>query len=382
MNQIIIDKILLIGATLSIILALLFFIKKSKALHDYILISWLIFLGLYVGVYAFSTYGFLIDHSWIIDLFISLLFINGPLLFFYVKSITHSEFKLRTSALLHLLPVFFFAIYINFVYPGMDILVNAREVHHMTDIKFPYPYFIFLVLLALSVPVYIYLSTRLLIRHRKIIKDNFSDTEKRTLSWLRNLITIFGIAWIALISIIFIHHVLLWFSDSFCINGIFITLSAFIIMAGYFGFLQPQIFISDNDSLPIIIKEGDKPYSGSSLKEEVKQQYLTILNEHMKKEKPYLNNQLTLHKLSTELNIPLHHLSRIINEHFNQNFFDFINQFRIAEFMKRLDEPKYSHFSILGIAFDCGFNSKTTFNRYFKKATGLTPSGYKSTHSV
>ena len=94
-----------------------------------------------------------------------------------------------------------------------------------------------------------------------------------------------------------------------------------------------------------------------------------------------MDSELTLHQLAIEVNIPLHHLSRIINEYFNQNFFDYINQFRVNEFIRRLPDQKYSNYSLLAIAFDCGFNSKTTFNRYFKKAIGLTPSQYKNKFS-
>ena len=103
-----------------------------------------------------------------------------------------------------------------------------------------------------------------------------------------------------------------------------------------------------------------------------------MLDDYMKKSKPFLNNELTLNQLAVGVNIPPHHLSQIINEHLNQNFFDFINQFRVNEFIERLPNPKYAHYALLAIAFDSGFNSKTTFNRYFKKAVGLTPSEYKS----
>lgn len=378
MNQDIIDKILLIGASLNLFLALLHFRKKGKAQHDYIISIWLIFLGLYISVYAFSPSGFFIHHPWLINLYISLLFLNGPFLYLYVKAITNSEYKLGASIFWHLIPFILFTLYLNIFFTARDILTNTNSFHVDAEIDLPLPYFIFFILLALSVPFYIILSVRLLHKHKKIIAENFSDLKKRTLLWLRILIIILGIVWIILASIIFIHHVLLLFSDSFCINGLFITLSVFIVIAGYFGLYQPQIFTSQNTLVSAVIEEKEKPYSGSSLKEDNKQQYLAILNEYMNNDKPFLNSQLTLQQLAIEVNIPLHHLSRIINEHFNQNFFDYINQFRVNEFIRRLPDPKYSNYSLLAIAFDCGFNSKTTFNRYFKKAIGLTPSQYKN----
>ena len=156
------------------------------------------------------------------------------------------------------------------------------------------------------------------------------------------------------------------------------TLSSFILLSGYFGLYQPLIFSTANGGSPTILEVSNKPYSGSLLKEDDKQHYIGLLNDYIIREKPYLNNQLTLSQLASSVNIPLHHLSRIINEHFNQNFFDFINQYRVNEFINRLSDSKYNNYSLLAIAFDCGFNSKTTFNRYFKKAVGFTPSEFKS----
>ena len=379
MNQIYIDKILLIGATLAFFLAVLLLRKNGKALHDYFISGWLIFLGLYVFVYSFAPADFFIHNPWLINFYISLLFLNGPFLLIYIKALTNPSFKFGKNILWHLLPFIVFNIYLIFFFTADNILKNACSIHGGTKLELPFPYSIYLLIIAFSVPFYISWSIHLLRKHRKIISDNYSAIEKKTLIWLRNLISILCIVWIVLVSIIFIHHVLLLFSDSFCINGLFMTLTAFIIMIGYFGLNQPAIFSSQDTSSPIEIIKNEKPYSGSSLKYDDFEQYLAILEDYMKINKPYLNNQLTLYQLATEVNILPHHLSRIINEHYKQNFFDFINQYRVDAFKKSIMNPKYENFSFLGIAFECGFNSKSAFNRIFKKATGLTPSQYKDT---
>lgn len=378
MDQIYIDKILLIGATLAFFLAILLFKKRDKALHDYILGSWLFFIGLYVLIYSFSPAEFFISNPWLINFYISLLLLHGPFLFAYVNVLICTDYPLAKRLAWHTLPFILFNLYLIFFFPVENILKNACSLHGGAKLDLPLPYLIFLIIIAFSVPFYIIWVIRLLQKHKKVISDNFSDIEKRTLSWLRDLICILGFVWVILVSIIFIHHILLLFSDSFCINGLFLSLSAFIILLGFFGLSQPIIFTSKDIVSSKEIIKTEKPYSSSSLKEDDIQQYLAILEEYMKAEKPYLNNQLTLHQLASEINITPHHLSRIINEYHKQNFFDFINQYRVNEFILRLSDSKFKNYSLLAIAFDCGFNSKTTFNRYFKRITDSTPSEYKN----
>jgi len=98
----------------------------------------------------------------------------------------------------------------------------------------------------------------------------------------------------------------------------------------------------------------------------------------MKINKPYLNSELTVAMLADELCVNSEYISLILNRYLKTNFFDFINNFRVEEFKRRLKEPKNHNLTLLGIAYDSGFNSKATFNRVFKNTTGLTPSEYKS----
>jgi AraC-like DNA-binding protein len=97
----------------------------------------------------------------------------------------------------------------------------------------------------------------------------------------------------------------------------------------------------------------------------------------MKEERPYIESNLTLQKLAKALAMPPHHLSQIINEQLNQNFFDFINYHRIEEAKRMLIDPARKHYSILAISEEVGFNSKSAFNAAFKKHTDMTPSEFR-----
>ena len=104
---------------------------------------------------------------------------------------------------------------------------------------------------------------------------------------------------------------------------------------------------------------------------------MAVIDEYMKQQKPFLNGKLTIRQLADGLDISVNHISQAINENLHMNFFDYVNAFRVEEVKRRIKDPKYAHLSILGIALDCGFNSKSSFNHIFKKVTGSTPSQYK-----
>ena len=97
------------------------------------------------------------------------------------------------------------------------------------------------------------------------------------------------------------------------------------------------------------------------------------LTQLMKKEKPYLNASLSLPELAVSMGMTTNMLSWLINNEFNQNFSDFINWYRVEAFKIKVKDPSLSHLSLLGLAFECGFNSKSSFNSVFKRMTGLTP---------
>ena len=95
----------------------------------------------------------------------------------------------------------------------------------------------------------------------------------------------------------------------------------------------------------------------------------------------YLNNKLSIVDVSDKLNIPRQYISEVLNEHMNKSFQDFVNEYRVEEFVNRLKNDQNNHFTLLGIATDVGFNSKSSFNATFKKHKGLTPTQFKNSLS-
>ena len=161
-----------------------------------------------------------------------------------------------------------------------------------------------------------------------------------------------------------------------------VALSLMLITCGFYGFRQTEVFtniISAKNEQDSNLDDSNvsSTYAKSGLTDEKIASHSQRLTEHMLAEKPFFNEDLALPILAKQLDLPQAQLSQIINQNFKMNFYDFVNQYRVEESKKRLASKDYDHLSVLGIAFDCGFKSKSSFNRYFKKYTGVSPSEFK-----
>jgi AraC-like DNA-binding protein len=118
-------------------------------------------------------------------------------------------------------------------------------------------------------------------------------------------------------------------------------------------------------------------YQKSRLPEEVLNRYQRKLESVMSQQKAYLENDMTLVQLAERLAMPTHHLSQLLNERLGMNFFDYVNQLRVERAKKLLRDPAKAKQPILELAFEAGFNSKSTFNSFFKRVSGHSPSAYR-----
>jgi len=350
--------------------------KKPKLLHDRILIYWLLYLGGLTATYAFFKDSFSampIFSNGIIALFL----LHGPFLYLYVSSLTFDHNRFKTKNFIHFVPFLAFILYL-FIASLFPVYSAGIRVDHVSEnvAEPPLLFLFFLVITALSGPVYFILAQK---QFKKMKESNLNFSSKDIeVDWFGKLIPIFGIIWTALIVIAVIHHVFHLFSIDFCINGLMLSLSAFIILIGYFGLKQEGVFINYNNEVLIDPTLDNRTTSFKpQLKDAELNKCYNLIDSYFIKERPYLEPDLTLPKLAENLNVPHHHLSQVINEIYGQNFFDFINKYRVEEVKAKIVDPKFQKYSILGIALESGFNSKSAFNRVFKKFTGTTPSEYR-----
>lgn len=282
-------------------------------------------------------------------------FLHGPLLFIYVRKLTDSEYKFSRKKLLHFTP---FSLFI-FLVPICKIFINCKyeELLLVTNI-FLYIQFL----------IYWFLLAVVLIQYKNKVKRLLSSLYKISLQWLWVLLVLFAIIWGVSFFVEFFLH------DYWDYVWIIVTLLLYI--TGYFALWQPEVFkegIFGNDS-------GNK-YKKSSLTDEIALSYLNRLNRIMSKNKPYLQGNITLLELSNILGVSTNHLSQIINQKYKQNFFDFINKYRVEEAKLLLVQPTYQFKKIIEIGFDSGFSSVSSFNKAFKKYTSMTPSVYRKKYS-
>jgi AraC-like DNA-binding protein len=213
---------------------------------------------------------------------------------------------------------------------------------------------------------YVAWTAVILRRHRRTICDRFSDLHRINLLWLQILTVGVGGIWFL---------VLFFRSEPLTMAGIVV----FIFLIGFFGVRQAAIF-SQNET-PADESEQKRKYPKSGLTEEAARTLHKSLIQLMVDETPYRKSDLSITDVAMKLGVHPNYLSQVINQLEYKNFYDFVNTYRIEEFKRLLEQQKHQQFTLLSLAYDCGFSSKSSFNRYFKKATGKTPSEYTATSS-
>lgn len=229
---------------------------------------------------------------------------------------------------------------------------------------------------VVQIGVYVVWSYVVLTRHRREIRDQFSYLERVNLRWLRFLVISYGL--------IFLSGVFLFLgADALNIVqevsiGTYLLFIVVVYAIGFMGLRQPEIFtrlIPAADATSNNI--ASRKYRKSALSTEARQNVLTRLQAYMRKERPYLDNELTLPQLAQGIDVPSHQLSQSINEGLGKSFFDFVNEYRVDEAKQALQRPVARRPNILTIAHDAGFNSKSAFYRAFRKHGGITPSEFR-----
>ncbi|WP_264525633.1 helix-turn-helix domain-containing protein [Flavobacterium sp. N502536] len=361
----------LTGIIITFFLVVVLASKKNKTEADKILALWLFFTSFHLFLFYLHYKNDYSDFPFFLGVELPMPLVQGPFLFLYTSALTNQN-RYKKFNLLHFIP---FVIAFLVLTPFYNLPFDEKVTVFKNEGKgYEVLNTVLYAAILLSGIVYALLSLQKLVKHRKNINNQFSFTEKINLTWLRYLIIGSSIIWLVVI-----------FSDD---QYIFSVVVFYLIFIGYFGVKQVGIFtnqpFSENNQTLISVAEkaavahpSEKiKYEKSGLTATELQTIHQKLTQLMNDEKLYKNADLTLTELAQKINVHPNTLSQVINSAEQKNFYDYINSQRVEEFKKTIRLPENQKFTFLSVALECGFNSKTAFNRNFKKETGLSPSEY------
>ncbi|WP_347218665.1 helix-turn-helix domain-containing protein [Chryseobacterium sp.] len=331
--------------------------KQKKKTVDFLLAIWFLIIGVHLIFFVlFRSDGYL-KFPYLIGFEIPFPFLHGPMLYLYILGITGKN-PGKKNWLLHGVPVlmiyiFLFQFLILSPQDRVEVYQNKGKGYEVLSdvIKF---------LMIFSGILYVSLSLLAIRKYKLEISDQYSNTEKINLNWSYYLITGIALIWIAVI----IRNNILIFS----------LVVLFILIAAYFGISRVGIL-----DLPVTVdmaaeKETEfVKYQKNSPGAEVIQTVYERLVERMLHERLYKDPELSLNHVAQLLDVHPNILSQTINSVENKNFYDYINRQRIEEFKRIASLPENQKYTILSLAFESGFNSKTSFNRNFKKYMNCSP---------
>ena len=315
-------------------------------------------------------------------------FLYGPLAYLYVRVLTATEeFRFSGKTWVHFLP---FALSVLAVIPfalqsDSQVIAQVYEDAGVDNLGL---WAIGLLLVEIvpipQIGIYIWLSVRLIGRHSRNIREQFSFVERISLRWLRNLLIALGVLFaLYVFALLFAGFLGIGEQAETTLSVMMVTV---IYAMGYMGIRQPAIFAHGGSGTtsvtePVAAPAGDraepvrKKYQKSALDADMSSALLAELQRHMAEARPDLDSTLTLTQLAGQMRISPNYLSQVINEQTGSNFFDFINQHRVEAAKERLRQPGQSN--ILNIAMDAGFNSKSAFYTAFKQHTDMTPGQFR-----
>jgi AraC-like DNA-binding protein len=385
MNNIlfIFNCLIIAETTLAIMVVFVLFVfKKNKNAN--------VFLALFILTYSVSFLPFCFyENNLLIPTYLFSIItlpansLIGVFLYYYTLFMTGRVEKLNKKDSIHFLFFLFFTVFMMVNYLLYYINIISYDINDQRNIGAPA---IILVMIGCGIVnsiIYSVVSFIKIKKYSKDIKNYASDIESIDMNWL-NKIIYFSI--VSTFVFIICYSITVGKTSSLYIVSV--DIGVFILMLFILAFYivnQPELSKENLEMYSILNNLNTKPdtapakrYEKVNLDIHTQERYLKLLDDYMEKNKPYLNERITIKDLSEGLNVPYHHLSIVINNLLNKNFYDFINEYRIHEVVSILHESRNETVNILTIAFKCGFNSKSTFNRVFKNKMGTTPSLYKN----
>jgi AraC-like DNA-binding protein len=305
----------------------------------------------------------------------------GPFIYFYTKSVIYKDFRVTFKSWLHFLPFIVLCTGTEYSYliqswSEQERILSGLQQHHLPKVVSIISSLIFIQFL-----LYVLASLKLVSRYKKASGQYFSDRKNMDVSWLYTTLLFFiAIIIISALNGLFAQTTLVKYY--LLVFNFVILVMLFYIIRVLFKVLRKPYFFSFYEEEDVHVQ---RPYPKTNLSDPQNNEtdkIAQIVIQYMQSNKPYLDPELTLDQLSSLLSLRPRVLSQVINKMLGENFYDFINRYRIEEASRMLTNPKDKKITILEVLYDVGFNSKSSFNTLFKKYTGLTPSEFKKKNQL
>ena len=307
-------------------------------------------------------------------------YLDGALLYFYVKSLIFRDFHIRRKDYLHLIPFVLFAIFMVVTFYRFPFAQRLEWINH--EIFAYSPHYITADLLCkLMRVIYCIACFRLILKYKDLLKTTHSNIEKVDVFWLKLLVI--GFLTVTLMESILSMSKVVGVVIQYDFQHYSLRLFELIGLSGYYAtfvlvctlvFTSMRYFVNFE-----AVRQKKEPEHAKKPNQEklLNPDYAEKIDAMMRSQKPYLLADITLDVLADKLAISARDLSMIINRHFDNNFYEFINSYRIEEAKKLLADPQQKSKTITDIYLEVGFNSKSVFNTFFKKIVGSTPTEYR-----
>ncbi len=303
------------------------------------------------------------------------IFLYGPLILLYIRVTLFRVKTLSLANFIHFLPFFFF-LSVSLVINGEPAIFRYQFFASLPEEQNTL-YIVFYSMSYASIIFYTFTNLLLINRAKRNIEDLYSyELAEKLLYWFKYITLLFFIMYMlqaitGFTSIVTKNEI--GNTNNFKIYGIIL----FCFSVIYYMVNSPKLFTEDQSNVIEINNTSTiSNYSKSNIPIETLNKCADELVNIMENKKLYLKNNLDLQHVAKEINYPKHYITQALNIVLKKNFYAFVNEYRVNEFKERVADKKNQNLTIMSIALDSGFNSKSTFNSIFKKFTGMTPSEY------